>query len=165
MKGPTPICLTQKPLNTGGVMCPWGWADCPFRIGILCGYNHDIVNSHDGGGEKPHAAARHNARTMTPKEVSLICQRALDTFGAITQIDQTIEEMAELTVALNHNKRARAKDGEVVTEIADVLIMCLQMMLLFGEREVKAEMDRKLERLEDMLIAVGKHQRRNDDEE
>ena len=102
---------------------------------------------------------------MNPKEVSLICQRALDTFGTIPQIDQTIEEMAELTVALNHNKRGRARDLEVVTEIADVLIMCLQMMLLFGEREVKAEMDRKLERLENMLIAFGKYEKPQGDED
>ena len=149
----------------GLVMCVLGRADCPFRIGIYCGYANDIVSSHDGGGERPHAAARHNARPMKPKEVSLICQRALDTFGTIPQIDQTIEEIAELTVALNHNKRGRAKGGEVITEIADVLIMCLQMMLLFGEREVKAEMDRKLERLEDMLIAVGRYEKPSDDEE
>ena len=101
---------------------------------------------------------------MNPKEVSLICQRAIDTFGAMAQIDQTIEEMAELTVALNHNKRGRARDGEVVTEIADVLIMCLQMMLLYGERDVKAEMDRKLERLEDLLIKCGKHQRSHEED-
>lgn len=102
---------------------------------------------------------------MTPKEARMICQRAVDTFGVVPQIDQAIEEMAELTVALSHNKRARARDGEVITEIADVVIMAFQMALIFGEREVNAEIERKLERLEDMLIAVGKHKRRNDDED
>ena len=38
-------------------------------------------------------------------------------------------------------------------------------MLLFGEREVKAEMDRKLERLEDMLIAFGKYEKPQGDED
>ena len=53
----------------GLVMCVLGRADCPFRIGIYCGYANDIVSSHDGGGERPHAAARHNARPMKAQVV------------------------------------------------------------------------------------------------
>ena len=74
-----------------------------------------------------------------------ICWQAVKKFGEQSQIDMCIEECAELIVALQHWKRGR--ESNVVTEIADVQIMCGQMAELFGVDEVKAECDRKLERL------------------
>lgn len=75
-----------------------------------------------------------------------IYRRALDTYGADAQIDMAIEECAELTLALQHNKRGRAVN--VITEIADVTIMVGQMRLLFGAEAVDAEIEDKLKRLE-----------------
>jgi NTP pyrophosphatase (non-canonical NTP hydrolase) len=81
-----------------------------------------------------------------------IYKRALTTFGESKQIDMAIEECAELTLALQHNKRGRAVN--VITEIADVIIMAGQMRLLFGADAVDAEIEEKLERLEYRLDGV-----------
>lgn len=78
-----------------------------------------------------------------------ICARAIKAFGIRSQVDMMQEEMDELGVALNHWKRGRAKDDEVITEIADVIIMAVQMGIIFGEDEVTAEVNRKLERLDE----------------
>jgi len=81
-----------------------------------------------------------------------IYKRALTNFGESKQIDMAIEECAELTLALQHNKRGRA--ANVITEIADVTIMAGQMRLLFGAEAVDAEIEEKLKRLEHRLDKV-----------
>ena len=78
-----------------------------------------------------------------------LCRRALDTWGADAQIDQCIEECAELTVELQHRKRGRL--DHAAEEIADVMICAQQMRLLVGPEDVDAEMQRKLARLEQRL--------------
>lgn len=84
-----------------------------------------------------------------------ICAKAIKAFGIRSQVDMMQEEMDELGVALNHWKRGRAKDDEVITEIADVIIMAVQMGIIFGEDEVTAEVNRKLERLGKKLNEAG----------
>jgi len=82
-----------------------------------------------------------------------LCRRALDTWGADAQIDQCIEEMAELTVELQHHKRGR--EHHAAEEIADVLICAQQMRLLVGPDEVDVEVRRKLWRLGQRLDGVA----------
>lgn len=77
-----------------------------------------------------------------------ICEDALDTFGIEHQVDKCIEECAELINALEKYRRGRALPPEVVTEIADVLITCAQMSIVFGRVAVVHEEARKLKRLE-----------------
>ena len=79
------------------------------------------------------------------KRVDEICAEALVAFGPEAQVDMCIEECAELIVALQHWKRGRPSD--VVTEIADVQIMCEQMQELFGDGAVNTERHRKWQRL------------------
>jgi NTP pyrophosphatase (non-canonical NTP hydrolase) len=80
-----------------------------------------------------------------------ICRKALDKFGIVSQMGMMHEEMGELSAALEHYKRGRCKEDEVITEIADVMIVAAQMALYFGKEEVDAEIDRKLEKLEKKL--------------
>ncbi|WP_300157096.1 hypothetical protein [Solidesulfovibrio sp.] len=78
-----------------------------------------------------------------------ICRRALDTWGAEAQIDQCIEECAELTVELQHRKRGRPE--HVAEEIADAIIVLHQMRLLIGVEAVDTMVCEKLARLEKRL--------------
>lgn len=74
-----------------------------------------------------------------------LCRHALDTWGADAQIDQCIEEMAELTVELQHRRRGRM--DHAAEEVADVMIMIQQMRLLVGPEEVDEAVKEKLDRL------------------
>lgn len=65
---------------------------------------------------------------MTGKE---IYQKAIETYGAEAQIRQMMEELAELIVAEIEGER----EG-IVEEIADVVIMCMQMREIMGMKEV-----------------------------
>lgn len=84
-------------------------------------------------------------------DIKEICAKALERFGIVAQMDMMQEEMDELGVALSHYKRGRAKEEDVITEIADVLIVALQMAIYFGKDEVDAEINRKLARLEGVI--------------
>ena len=80
-----------------------------------------------------------------------IYANAIMAFGVEGQIDMLHEEVGELLSALNKYKRGRASVEEVVTEIADVQIMCGQMAFLFGPEAVAAEKERKLIRLQQRI--------------
>jgi len=95
---------------------------------------------------------------MDWKEEAKLYEDAVKKFGAVAQIDQCIEEMAELTVALNKYKRKikfgqGASAAEVLNAVneerADVDIMLRQMDVLFGDN---SEQDlKKLEHLKTLL--------------
>lgn len=87
---------------------------------------------------------------MTQEEFEVYA-RALEQWGAKAQINMLFEEMAELQNAICKFFRNRASCNEVITEIADVQIMAQQMQVLFGNDNVKAERDRKFERLKKRL--------------
>ena len=81
-----------------------------------------------------------------------ICVLAVETFGPKSQIDMAIEECAELINALCKFRRERVGTLDVVTEIADVQIMCDQLAYMFGEQSVDDERKRKIERLQNRII-------------
>ena len=100
---------------------------------------------------------------MTPEQKEMaLYEAAVNKFGVIPQIDQAIEEMAELTVALNkYKRRIRSEDiisqeaddaimQHVAEERADVSIMLSQLDVIFGDN---SDMEcAKLDHLEDLVI-------------
>lgn len=78
-------------------------------------------------------------------------QKALDTFGIENQSNQTIEELAELIVAINKWKRHGSLEN-MIEEIADVEIMILQLKMYFQfALEVQEKKKEKIERLKNIL--------------
>lgn len=84
---------------------------------------------------------------------STILENAIDTFGVSSQIDMAVEECSELVDALMKYNRGRVGVQEVVTEIADVQIMCAQLEIIFGGSSKIVEMERmrKMDRLRQRL--------------
>lgn len=78
-------------------------------------------------------------------------KEALKIYGFEAQSRMVDEECAELINALCKYKRGRANGYDVITEIADVMIMCEQMAVYFGKEEVEKEIETKLSRLEERL--------------
>lgn len=79
---------------------------------------------------------------------SVICRRAVETYGTEHQKRKAMEELAELMLALSREQDNRSTDDEVITEIADVQIMLEQLMQMYGREKVTRERYRKLRRLE-----------------
>ena len=80
-----------------------------------------------------------------------LLMNAINEWGIEAQQLQLIEECSELITAILHYKRGKCTTADVVTEIADVMIMCWQMQIFFGCDDVDKEIEYKLRRLESRL--------------
>lgn len=86
---------------------------------------------------------------MTEKE---IYKQALEKWGPLAQTNIMFEEMAELQKELCKNGRGKDNRSHIAEEIADVLIMLEQMMILHDCKElVTACKAVKLQRLESRI--------------
>lgn len=90
-------------------------------------------------------------KKILDNDSSLVCKRALNTFGADAQIWMAIEETSELLNALAKYRRGRNTADDIITEIADVQVMMEQLSLNFGKEKVEEERQYKLKRLEERL--------------
>jgi NTP pyrophosphatase (non-canonical NTP hydrolase) len=92
---------------------------------------------------------------FTENEIAAM-QTALDKWGLDAQCDQTVEECAELIVALHKQvKRSPKPDtlDDVIGEIADVEMMLAQMRLAFGidDETLRKRIEQKFEKLSHYL--------------
>lgn len=76
-----------------------------------------------------------------------IYKKALSLWGTDLQIDMMIEECAEVIHALQKFKRHRVDMMDVAMELADIEIMCGQMRIVFGDRDIEECKAYKLKRL------------------
>lgn len=89
-----------------------------------------------------------------------VLQECVNTYGAEVQVDMAVEEMSELTKALLKYRRKEAqgsKDLEearenILEEVADVIIMLTQLIMIYGGRDLVQEtienkVDRQIKRL------------------
>lgn len=80
-----------------------------------------------------------------------LLMNAINEWGIEAQQLQLIEECSELITAILHYKRGKCTTADVVTEIADVMIMCEQMRIVYGEHDVDAQIEYKLQRMKSRL--------------
>lgn len=91
---------------------------------------------------------------MNLQEREKVYQRALNEWGEYSQLDQGIEEMAELILAINKYKRlnmdlSKRKDEimeNLIEEIADVKMCIEQFEMMFGKEKVSKMLDKKMEK-------------------
>lgn len=90
-------------------------------------------------------------------------ERAAEYFGIYPQLEQTIEECAELIVAIRKYQRFRGTDNleNLEEEIADVWNMLYQITYLLGNQEkiyewLKNKVGRTLDRISAMEAKGGK---------
>lgn len=74
---------------------------------------------------------------------------AITKWGVGAQKNMAYEEIGELLTALARDDRGRTTTEELLTELADVTIMCEQMAYILGFEDYEKEIDRKLIRLRD----------------
>lgn len=72
---------------------------------------------------------------------------AVEFYGEEHQKKKAIEEMGELITALSREQDGRATPEQVITEIADVIVMMRQLSIIYGRDAVELEAARKQRRL------------------
>lgn len=80
-----------------------------------------------------------------------ILKKAIETWGNESQIELMIEEMSELTQAIQKNKRGKDNLDNIHEEIADVSLMIEQMNMIFDKSEINKWKELKIERLKKRL--------------
>lgn len=88
---------------------------------------------------------------LSDKEFEETIQLAIKTYSKEAQTQMLFEEMAELQNALCKLARGRGSNRDVCEEIADVMIMCLQMAQIYGPELVEGWAEYKIARLKDRL--------------
>ncbi len=83
---------------------------------------------------------------MDLKTILKHTQYILRYYGASSQVPKAVEEMCELITELSKNYGHSTNRSHLQEEVADVLIMALQMAQLFGWDEVRGQVEYKLSR-------------------
>jgi len=90
------------------------------------------------------------------EEQDNILKRASETWGTGFQKDMLQEECAELVTAVSHWKRDRVHISAIFEEVADVLIVCRQLMLDHANSGIEMYLhnmiESKMNRLEKRII-------------
>jgi NTP pyrophosphatase (non-canonical NTP hydrolase) len=88
-----------------------------------------------------------------------VFQQALDKWGHDAQMEMSVEECAEWTVAVKHYKRGRVGKEKLAEELADNAIMLEQMKDVVGRELFYAAFNAKLERLAETLREDNMHRK------
>lgn len=88
------------------------------------------------------------------ERIADLCAEAVDVYGEEAQTWMAVEEMAELTNAIAKHRRGRVTNEDVCEEIADVVIMMIQLAAIFGPDAVNDYLEQKIDRLD---IRLAKH--------
>lgn len=88
---------------------------------------------------------------MTTFQIRNILIKALKHYGIQNQLIKAMEESAELIKAIADKHTHEGTDEDIITEIADVRIMMMQLSYFFGEDKVEKEIARKVERLKNRI--------------
>lgn len=88
-------------------------------------------------------------RTSRPGDS--LSRRALSSFGVKAQLDKTVEECAELILAIRHHAIGRAGYEKIAEEVADVENMLVQLRMIVGDEMVDGFKNFKLNRFEKVL--------------
>jgi NTP pyrophosphatase (non-canonical NTP hydrolase) len=73
-------------------------------------------------------------------------KKIVNYYGFEIQILKAIEELTELSLSLQHFRSNKESHENVISEIADVIVMTKQLRLMFGDGLVDEEVGRKLDR-------------------
>jgi NTP pyrophosphatase (non-canonical NTP hydrolase) len=92
--------------------------------------------------------------TLTMMHYRDIYKKTISKWGETAQYDQSIEECAELIVALQHFARGKVDSDAVVNELADVFLMVGQLTHMFGEDLLTAAVEKKVAKLQCLLADV-----------
>jgi len=112
----------------------------------------DRTRERDDARSERDACAREIARMLRERsETHGLARRALDLFGIRAQLGQTVEELAELFIEINHELRGRGNLPRLAGEIVDVEFMCEQLREWIGSTNMRAAEAAKMSKVRAMI--------------
>jgi len=84
-------------------------------------------------------------------EESDVCRRAINQYGILRQMAKAAEEFAEAAAAINRHMATEGSHEEIISELADVEVMCVQMRMILGANAIDQQRAEKVARLNGRL--------------
>lgn len=91
---------------------------------------------------------------MKKEDRLALYDEAIRKWGVEAQREMAYEELGELITAIARHRRGRTDRNGLITELADVTIMCEQLAYMLGYENYEQELDRKLTRLKEEKLNI-----------
>jgi NTP pyrophosphatase (non-canonical NTP hydrolase) len=91
---------------------------------------------------------------MEKNDRLVLYDEAIRKWGVEAQREMIYEEVGELITAVARHRRGRTDRKGVITELADVTIMCEQLAYMLGYEDYEKEIDEKLKRLKNEKLKL-----------
>jgi NTP pyrophosphatase (non-canonical NTP hydrolase) len=91
---------------------------------------------------------------MEKNDRLVLYDEAIRKWGVEAQREMIYEEVGELITAIARHRRGRTDRKGVITELADVTIMCEQLAYMLGYEDYEKEIDEKLKRLKNEKLKL-----------
>lgn len=90
-------------------------------------------------------------KIVVPIDEFDVCRRAINQHGFLRQMAKAAEEFAEAAAAINRHMATEGSHEEIISELADVEVMCVQMRMIFGAASIDTARAEKVARLHGRL--------------
>jgi ribosomal protein L37AE/L43A len=161
----TPVDLLES--SFGGPICPTcaGKFDKPApKTGAkksICNENAPKVTQEKSNVTfEPAANTIHasrppedlpGAKLVIPIQEIDVCRRAINQYGILRQMAKAAEEFAEAAAAINRHMATEGSHEEIISELADVEVMCVQLRMILGASAIDQQRAEKVARLHGRL--------------
>ncbi len=119
--------------------------------------NHSFKEMPGVGEYIPEPAANTFQTSKPPKPEPIkineidVCRQAIHKYGISRQLAKAAEEFSEAAAAISRFLAGEGEYTEIIGEVADVEVMCLQMRLIYGVDDIEQARAEKVARLHGRL--------------
>lgn len=92
-----------------------------------------------------------SAKLVIPIQEIDVCRRAINQYGILRQMAKAAEEFAEAAAAINRHMATEGSHEEIISELADVEVMCVQLRMILGASAIDQQRAEKVARLHGRL--------------
>jgi len=110
----------------------------------------DNLNRIESAADTIHARKPPKPEPIKINEID-VCRQAIHKYGISRQLAKAAEEFSEAAAAISRFLAGEGEYTEIIGEVADVEVMCVQMRLIYGANTIEQVRAEKVARLHGRL--------------
>lgn len=108
------------------------------------------LNRIESAADTIHARKLPKSEPIKIDEID-VCRQVINKHGISRQLAKAAEEFSEAAAAISRFLAGEGKYTEIIGEVADVEVMCVQMRLIYGTDAIEQARAEKVDRLHGRL--------------